>query len=68
MNVLKSPSTAQFHDEDVRESDMGKGRSHIQLEVDAQNSFGAMMRTTIDCKTATAKGQTVVTAINSWQR
>jgi hypothetical protein len=68
MNVLKSPSTAQFRDEDVRESDMGKGRSHIQLEVGAQNSFGAMMRTTIDCKAATAKGQTVVTAINSWQR
>jgi hypothetical protein len=68
MNVLKSPSTARFLDDSTYKEDLGKGRSEIQLHVDAQNSFGAMMRTTIDCKTANVKGQTRVTAINSWQR
>jgi hypothetical protein len=68
MHLLKSPSSAVFHDEDTYKEDLGKGRSRVQLQVDAQNSFGAMMRTTIDCKTGTVKGQTLVTSVNSWQR
>jgi hypothetical protein len=68
MSLLKSPATARFLDDGTYKEDLGKGRSEIQLHVDAQNSFGAMMRTTVDCKTGKVKGQTLVTAINSWQR
>jgi RNA polymerase subunit RPABC4/transcription elongation factor Spt4 len=66
---LKSPSTAQFHDGDTYFKDLGKGRSHIQLQVDAENSFGASLRTTIDCKTRQTKtGDVILTSFNSSQR
>jgi hypothetical protein len=68
LQVLKSPSSVQFHDEDTDKEDLGKGRSEIQFQVDAGNSLGAMIRTTVDCKTGTVKGQAVVTSINSRQR
>ena len=68
LKVLKSPASAQFHDEGTYREDLGKGQSDIQLQVDDQNSLGAMVRTTVDCKTGTVKGQALVTSINSWQR
>jgi hypothetical protein len=68
LNVLKSPSTARFYDDSVYTNDLGNGRSEIQMQVDAQNSFGAMMRTTVDCRTSKVKGKTLVTSFRSWQR
>lgn len=65
---LKSPSTANFLDDSTYQKDLGKGRSHIQLQVDAQNSFGGVMRTTVDCKTRLVAGNVVLTAFDSWQR
>jgi hypothetical protein len=65
---LKAPASAQWHDSEAYQKDLGKGRSEVQIEVDAQNSFGAMMRTTVDCKTRVALGNVILTAINSWQR
>jgi hypothetical protein len=65
---LKSPATANFHDDETASEDLGKGRSHVQLQVDAENSFGALMRTTVDCKTRQTKTDIIMTAFNSWGR
>jgi RNA polymerase subunit RPABC4/transcription elongation factor Spt4 len=67
MQLLKAPATAEFAD-DAYEKDLGKGRSHIQLQVDAENSFGAKLRNTIDCKTKVVDGSVKLTSINSWSR
>lgn len=68
MKSLKSPATAQFHDEETYFKDLGKSRSHIQLQVDAQNSFGALVRTTVDCKTRQTAKNVILTSIDSWGR
>ncbi len=66
---LKAPTTAKWHDDEAAQKDLGKGRSHIQLDVDAQNSFSAMLRTTVDCKTRqTSNGDVLLTSFDSWQR
>lgn len=66
--ILKSPSTAEFHDERAYRKDLGKGNSHIQFQVDAQNSFGAMLRSTVDCKVQLRNGQYSLLSIRSWNR
>jgi len=48
-NDLKAPSTASFHGSDYVKY-LGKGKFHIQTQVDAQNSYGAMIRTGFDCQ------------------
>ena len=68
LKALKAPSTANFIDDETYEKDLGKGRSHIQLEVDAENSFSAKIRTTIDCKTRQTGGIVRLTSIDSWSR
>lgn len=48
---LKAPSTADFpwvKSSDVTES-LGDGRYRVRSYVDAQNSFGAMIRNSYDC-------------------
>jgi hypothetical protein len=48
---LKAPSTADFQNsnEDYIQY-LGRGKFHVQTAVDAQNSFGAKLRKTFDCK------------------
>lgn len=66
---LKAPATAKWHDDEAFQKDLGKGRSHVQFDVDAENSFGAMLRTTVDCKTRQQQnGDVVLTSFDSWQR
>lgn len=69
MKALKAPSTAEFQDDETYRKDLGKGRSHVQLQVDAENAFGAKIRTTVDCKTREQQnGDVLLTAFNSWTR
>jgi hypothetical protein len=68
MKSLESPATAQFHDDETYFKDLGKSRSHIQLQVDAQNGFGALVRTTVDCRTRQTANSVVLTSIDSWGR
>jgi hypothetical protein len=56
---LKSPSTADFVDFSYVKY-QGTGRFHIQLRIDAQNSFGAKLRNTFDCQVQCASSQTCV--------
>ncbi|GEM_PF-2196186 len=46
---LKAPSTADFVDDDYVKY-LGKGKFDVQTTVDAQNSFGAKIRSNFDCK------------------
>lgn len=66
---LKSPSTAQWGDLlDAYTKEMKSGRTLVQVTVDAQNSFGGMMRTTIECQVEHTAGFYKVRKIRSWQR
>ena len=48
--LLKAPSTAKFpRTSDDQVTDMGGGTFEIKSYVDAQNSFGAMIRTRYTC-------------------
>ena len=50
LDRLRAPSTARFAslgDADV--TDHGGGRYRVQTHIDAQNAFGAMIRSRIDC-------------------
>jgi hypothetical protein len=53
---LKAPATARFGDEITRVN-LGGGRYRIQSYVDAQNSFGALIRTKYVCDASTADGE-----------
>jgi len=46
---LKSPSTAEFPMLDFSAESLGGGRYRVKSYVDAQNSFGAKMRTNYTC-------------------
>jgi hypothetical protein len=46
---LKAPSTARFHGPTASWHDQAKGTGWIRGQVDAQNSFGAMLRSTFEC-------------------
>lgn len=69
LQQLKSPATAQWGDEsdNYRHTD-SPGHWRVQLQVDAENSFGALMRTTVDCKVAERNGTLHLTSIKSWGR
>lgn len=49
-NHLKAPSTADFPFIDNMTSDIGNGVYVVNSYVDAQNGFGAMIRSTYQCK------------------
>lgn len=47
---LKAPSTAEFSGFDTQISDLGNGRYVVRGYVDAENSFGAMIRNDYLCR------------------
>jgi hypothetical protein len=47
---LKAPSTAEFSGFDTKISDLGNGRYVVRGYVDAENSFGAMIRNDYLCR------------------
>lgn len=48
---LKAPATAKWKDNiDSYGKDLGKGLYHVQLTVDAENGFGALLRNIVDCR------------------
>ena len=53
MALLRSPTTAQFQDPGAGFGEVLPHKHfHVQTYVDAQNGFGAMMRTRFDCRVA----------------
>lgn len=57
-NNLKAPSTAKFQSFlDDYIGYQGKGKFEVQTKVDAENSFGAMLRSTFDCKVQCVDGE-----------
>lgn len=55
---LKAPSTAKFSGFDTEISDRGDGRYIVQGYVDAENSFGAMIRNDYVCDVRHQEGIT----------
>lgn len=48
---LKAPTTAKYESYDSSQvADLGKGEWLVIMDVDSQNSFGAMIRSTFTCK------------------
>lgn len=67
--LLRAPSTAEFENPTSGfGKDLGKNRFHVQTYVDAQNGFGAMVRTTLDCKVAHIGDTYVLLSFKSWSR
>lgn len=55
---LKAPSTAEFPwYEDSYVEDLGGGRFRVSAHVDAQNTFGAMIRSKYTCVLNSADGE-----------
>jgi len=66
---LKAPASAKWGDASTEYlKDLGKGRYHVQLQVDAQNSFGALLRTTVDCTLTLRNDSVTAIAVRSWGR
>ena len=56
---LKSPSTADFCSySDATVTDLGSGKFRVSAYVDAQNSFGAQIRTNYTCVLKSTDGDT----------
>ena len=67
--ALKAPATAQWQPfTGSYGKDLGEGGYHVQVAVDAQNSFGALIRTTIDCKVKRTGNYFRVASIRSLTR
>lgn len=48
---LKAPASAQWGNlSEAYGEELTDGRYHVQLTVDAQNAFGALLRNTVDCR------------------
>lgn len=56
---LKAPSTAEYQKySEITVKDLGSETYGMRLYVDAQNSFGAMIRVTYDCQVKHVSGDT----------
>jgi hypothetical protein len=56
---LKAPSTAVFQDySDDYVKYLGQGKFEVQTKVDAENSFGAKLRTSFDCQVQCVDAET----------
>lgn len=63
---LKAPSTAKFADYyDSYAKETSRGHYHLQLKVDAQNGFGAMLRNTFDCRVTRNIDRFQITSLES---
>lgn len=63
---LRAPATAQWGDDATSYAkETAPGLYHVQLQVDAQNSFGAMLRSTLDCRVRRTGDFFIATSIRS---